>query len=80
MSSVELEESILDVDGRISRAERQGADDMSANFRDNVQLSPQTIHGIRAAKAMSIWRWRDAFQNDFAARMGAKVGIASLVP
>lgn len=65
MSSVELEEGILDVDRRVSRAERQAGNDVSfVNFWGDLKPSSQAASATRAAKALSVWRWSDQMKSD----------------
>ena len=65
LSSVELEDCILDVDGRVSPANRQMASNMSSiNHFGDVISSPQQAGANRTAKALSIWRWSDEMKSD----------------
>ena len=75
MSSVELEDSILDVDGRVSRAERQAGNDISTvDFWGITRPSPQARGAARAAKALSVWRWRDEMRSDLEMQIALNKG------
>lgn len=64
MSSEEIEDGILDVDGRVSRADRYAtlAELVSSaipNENQDILTITQTFKSNRAAKALTIYRWRD---------------------
>lgn len=65
MSSSEVEQGVLDVDGRVPHAERQSGEDIpSVNFWGDVKPSSHAIGAIRAAKALTVWRWKDEMKSD----------------
>ncbi len=65
ISSVELEEGILDVDGRVSRADRQRGNDFSISFYGEVNPHTQLANTACTAKALTVYRWRDEMKSDF---------------
>ena len=78
LSSVELEQGILDVDGRVPRSERIAANDVtSINYWGDV--STDIVAANRAAKSLSIWRWSDEVKDDRDLQMVLDRGARELV-
>lgn len=68
MGTLELEDGILDVDGRVSRTDRH-AMTMSLGAGHGIFGSSDIRASIRTAKSFSVWRWREEMLNDFEMQM-----------
>lgn len=66
MSSTELEEGVLDVHKQIPPDLLSAANTLSYNAASSVQ---NTVVAGRAAKAVSIWRWKDEVKGDLVLQM-----------
>ena len=80
MGTRELEETILDVDGRVSRAERHAHFTAElgsgGDTGTSVTVSPQftletatVVRACRTAKCFTIWRWSEEMRNDVGAQL-----------
>ena len=81
MSSSELESGVLDVDNRVPRDARFVGNIMtSANlWREVKNIPPETVAANRAAKALTIWRWKDEILSDLEMQMALEKGGRSLL-
>lgn len=73
MGSQELEDTILDVDGRVSRATRHATAESllqskSVSTKDEPNKAINYL-SMLAAKSLSIWRWRSEMLEDFELQM-----------
>lgn len=78
MGTSELEETILDVDGRVSRVERHAhfTAELGSDTSTSVTISPQftleaatVVRACRTAKCFRIWRWSEEMRNDVRAQL-----------
>lgn len=81
MSSLELEDAILDVDGQLPRSERHVLSlSSSLNARPPAEGTPTAnLRANRAAKAISIWRWREEVASDLELQMSLEKGGRDLI-
>ncbi|KAI0791361.1 hypothetical protein C8Q75DRAFT_715542 [Abortiporus biennis] len=87
MGTCELEDGILDVDGRVSRADRHlaasqtttsaGADQVALSYTNMDVISARS--SARAAKSFTIWRWREEMMHDIEMQMLQERGGRELV-
>lgn len=80
LSAAELEDALLDVDGRVARAERLAAAAPPPRARregDSVPL--EVLVAARAAKALAVWRWRDEVLADVEMQRGMPRGARELL-
>ena len=75
LSSVELEDEILEIDGRVSRSDRYTAiqnEVISRRVPDGIDDSSNMIPRVisaKAAKSLSVWRWREEMQGELEIQM-----------
>lgn len=75
LSSVELEDEVLETDGRISRTDRYTAvqeDVVSKRISDGTEDPSNTVAHVmstKAAKSLSVWRWRDEMRGELELQM-----------
>lgn len=76
LSSSELEGTILDVDGRVPRGDRFVANLVtSATLWSEAKDIPQdVIAACRAAKALTVWRWREDVLSDMEMQVSLEKG------
>lgn len=65
LSSVELEDGILDVVGQITKADVYAAVNSAAKDHG----SSAAVYSTRSAKAVSVWRWSEEVIHDQAVQM-----------
>ncbi|PSR77076.1 hypothetical protein PHLCEN_2v8065 [Hermanssonia centrifuga] len=60
MGSAELEDGILDLDGRVPRADRLVTDSVlcTTMWADVRSVPVEVLSANRAAKSLTVWRWR----------------------
>ncbi|KAH8105481.1 hypothetical protein BXZ70DRAFT_921031 [Cristinia sonorae] len=73
LSSTELEEAVLEVDGRVTLADFYRT---TANTKD---ADRRGIQSLRAAKAITVWRWQEEMMNDFEMQMALERGGRELL-
>lgn len=84
LSSSELELTLLDIDGRVPRGDRFVSNLVtSASLWSQAHNVPQdVVAACRAAKALTIWRWREEILLDTEMQMslerGARTPIGSV--
>ena len=78
LSSIELESAVLDVDGRVPSGDRFAGHAVAASpWRTDI---PQELVATnRAAKALTVWRWRDEIISDVEMQMSLEKGGRDLL-
>lgn len=75
LSSVELEDEILETDGRISRSDRYAtiqenvASTQMPGGPDDPYNTVAHVMSTKAAKSLSVWRWREDMQGELELQM-----------
>ena len=69
LSSAELEDGVLEVDGRVTRADIHSMTTSLTTSAPNDPDAVAALHSIRAAKAITVWRWQDEMADDIGMQM-----------
>ena len=81
LGSADLEATVLDVDGRVPRGDRIVANLVTSAslWSEAKDVPPHVIAASRAAKALTVWRWKPDVLADVEMQVALERGARSLV-